>query len=346
MQLLYSAPMQTLFSRLSGLVLSVRVLALVALLATSAQAGALVRLDYANFGSVYIDLFDNLTPTTASNFLQYVNKGTYNNTIIHRVDTGVGVIQGGGFDQKANAITNFGNIPLEYSRANTRGTISMARYYDQANPSNTTTGSSQWFINTKDNTASLGQANNGGYAVFGWIVGSSMSVVDNIAAVPTFAYSSPFGQVPLQNFTQADFTNKADPLPHTVVLTSATLVSNSQFDYQNPFINADVNNDGAITPLDLARVVNDIIAKGIHNFNDPFAGTDYLDPSGDGKMSPADVAKVVNALILQDSQSATSAVPLAMNLSQVPEPSSLAIATTALTALAAYGYRRRSRRNR
>ena len=83
----------------------------------------------------------------------------------------------------------------------------------------------QWFINTKDNTTNLGQANSGGYAVFGWVVGSGMSVVDAIAAVPTFSYTSPFNQIPLTNFTQADFNNGNPALPHVVVLASATVVN-------------------------------------------------------------------------------------------------------------------------
>src|SRR5436190_21659384 len=62
------------------------------------DAGTLVQMNYANFGSVQIDLFDDLTPVSVDNFLnRYVATGRYTDTMIHRVDVGLGVIQGGGF---------------------------------------------------------------------------------------------------------------------------------------------------------------------------------------------------------------------------------------------------------
>ena len=48
-------------------------------------------------GTFDVLLDDAQTPLTVANFLQYVNGGLYNGTIIHRSEPGF-VIQGGGFD--------------------------------------------------------------------------------------------------------------------------------------------------------------------------------------------------------------------------------------------------------
>ena len=49
--------------------------------------------------------------------------------MIHRVDTGLGVVQGGGFTKTATAVATAADpqIPLEYSHPNVRGTLAMAR---------------------------------------------------------------------------------------------------------------------------------------------------------------------------------------------------------------------------
>jgi peptidyl-prolyl cis-trans isomerase A (cyclophilin A) len=113
-----------------------------------------------------------------------------------------------------------GTIPLEYSLPNTRGTIAMAR------TSNPNSANSQWFINTGDNALALapGGSDANGYAVFGQVLGNGMDVVDAINALPRFAYAAPFGEIPLIGFTQSDFNQSVDPLPHTVAINSITIV--------------------------------------------------------------------------------------------------------------------------
>ncbi len=179
-------------------------LAVAAISSTPAvEAGTIVSFDFTNFGSVQVELFDAEAPLTVANFLSYVTGGRYDDTMIHRVDTGLGVVQGGGFTASATAVTTSADpmIPLEYSHPNSRGTIAMAR---AIGPNSAT---SQWYFNTHDNSTLLGPSNGGGYAVFGQVLGNGMDVIDTIAAVPTFAYSIPFGQVPLQDFSTADFNN-------------------------------------------------------------------------------------------------------------------------------------------
>lgn len=188
---------------------------------TSAHADTIVQFDFKNFGSVQVELFDSLAPITVTNFLHYVTTASYQNTMVHRVDTGLGVIQGGGFSAvDASAIPTFPPIPLEYSLPNVRGTLGMARL----GGFNTATATGQWFFNTDDNSTDLGQANGGGYAVFGQVLGNGMNVIDAIAAVHTFSFASPFSQVPLQDFTMSDFNNQVNPLPHVVVLERVSIV--------------------------------------------------------------------------------------------------------------------------
>jgi peptidyl-prolyl cis-trans isomerase A (cyclophilin A) len=322
--------------------LAVAVIALLG--ARSGLAGTLVQMNYANFGSVQIDLFDDLTPATVNNFLTgYVATGRYTDTMIHRVDTGFGIIQGGGYTTSVAKVDTTADptISLQYSRANTRGTIAMAR---TPAPNSAT---SQWFINTDDNTTTFGQSNGGGFAVFGWVVGPGMSVIDSIAAVPTFAYgdrNSSFQQLPLQNFTQADYNNHVDPLSHLVVLNSVTVVKTHP-SFQNPFLATDVNNDGSLKASDVAAVNLDLLKNGFHNLTGPFSGTSYLDVDGDGKVSPSDSLKAINA-VLKAPQVSPLMEPSASPMLVVPEPGSLTLGGLVALALAAYAARvRRQRRN-
>ena len=325
----------------------------------SARAGTLVNFNFTGFGNVQIDLFDDLVSTTVNNFVQnYVSTGKYNATMVHRVDTGLGVIQGGGFlASNAAAIVdqndpNVLKIPLEYNRANTRGTISMARLSDDGvNLSSTQTATSQWFINTTDNTTSLGPTSGSphsfGYAVFGWVVGPGMSVVDSIAAVPTFAYDAPFSQVPLQNFTMDDFNNHVPPIPHAVVLNSATVVK-THASYQNPFLANDVNNGGALSATDALTIISELLVHGSHTLNTPFAGTNYLDVDGNGRVNSTDALAVIHDLLSNPGQQ--QATHLAGGVSPmvvVPEPSTLVLGSALALGLAAAAARaRKARRKR
>ena len=141
-----------------------------------------VELHIAGYGTITLELDADKAPKTVANFLSYVQKGHYDNTIFHRVIPGF-MIQGGGFEpgmqQKATdaPIENEANNGLK----NDTYTIAMARTSD---PHSAT---AQFFINVADNgflnfTAPTAQG--WGYAVFGKVVGGS-EVVDKIKAVPT-----------------------------------------------------------------------------------------------------------------------------------------------------------------
>ncbi len=149
---------------------------------------------HTNFGVIRLELDSDKAPKTVENFLNYVRKGHYDNTIFHRVIDGF-MIQGGGFEpgmkQKESdaPIENEANNGLQ----NDRGTIAMARTND---PHSAT---AQFFINIVDNKrldyVSDQSGMTYGYAVFGKIT-SGMDVVDKIKAVETSAQGPLPGDVP------------------------------------------------------------------------------------------------------------------------------------------------------
>ncbi|GAG96734.1 unnamed protein product, partial [marine sediment metagenome] len=148
------------------------------------------------FGAVEIELFDEETPETVANFLNYVNDGAYANSFIHRSDPGF-VVQGGGFTFVDGAPVEIPTDPPvinEPGISNLRGTIAMAKRSGDAN-----SATSQWFFNLADNSANLDNSN-GGFTVFGQVIGNGMDVIDQIAALQVWKFDSPFGELPLIDY--------------------------------------------------------------------------------------------------------------------------------------------------
>ena len=90
------------------------------------------------------------------------------------------MIQGGwlSFQSEINALVSIKTddpIINEFRMSNIRGTVSMAK--QGGNPNSAT---SQWFVNLSNNTANL-DGQNGGFTVFGRIVGNGMAIVDQMA---------------------------------------------------------------------------------------------------------------------------------------------------------------------
>ena len=161
-----------------------------------------------NFGEIVIKLDALNAPVTVENFLNYVKSKHYDNTQFHRVIKGF-MIQGGGFSSEGDEKETVAPIKNEGKNGltNKRGSIAMARTND---PNSAT---SQFFINTVDNSRTLdaGGANGpDGYAVFGEVI-SGMETVDKIATVRVGPktlrsrapngqlYPSPNGDVPVEN---------------------------------------------------------------------------------------------------------------------------------------------------
>jgi len=134
-----------------------------------------------SMGDITLELFADKAPKTVENFLGYVKSGFYNGTIFHRVIKNF-MIQCGGMTadlgRKAGLRTPIVNEATNGLK-NEVGTVAMARTSD------INSATSQFFINTKNNT-NLNYKNDAdfGYAVFGKVT-SGMDVVKNIENVAT-----------------------------------------------------------------------------------------------------------------------------------------------------------------
>lgn len=172
------------------------ILSVCLLMPVSSLAGTVVRVN-TTLGEFFIEMFDETTPGTVENFLHYVNNDLYNGTVIHRLVPGF-VIQGGWLTYNQNSrifspITTRGNIQNEFNVSNQRGTIAMAKAGGDPHSAN-----SQWFVNLGDNSAL--DTNNGGFTVFGRVMGNGMQVVDAIAALPPLYVLQGMDPFPLINY--------------------------------------------------------------------------------------------------------------------------------------------------
>ena len=138
-----------------------------------------------DLGNLDFAFYPNSAPLTVANFLAYLNRGDFVNTIFHRSVPGF-IIQAGAFraDATASAVPTTPAVVNEPSITNARGTIAMAKL--GGNPDSAT---NQFFINLADNAANLNNQN-GGFTVFARIAGNGMTVADAIAALPTRNYST------------------------------------------------------------------------------------------------------------------------------------------------------------
>jgi peptidyl-prolyl cis-trans isomerase A (cyclophilin A) len=311
-------------------------------------------------GTVMVDLFDVVTPATVANFNNYATgdaSHTYNNVVLHRSIANF-IVQGGGYhaDQlftgnAPNQIAAFAPVTNEFHLSNLRGTIAMAKL-----PGNPNSATSEWFFNLGDNSANL-NAQNGGFTVFGQVVGTGMTnVVDPIAnSQPTTAQlPNGFTFDGLQNFPLKDYTladlqaSKAVTAANIFVLNNVTLSTHPAF--QNPLNSLDVNNDGLVHPSDANTIITDLLdhsnqshAVGLQDVGTVF---EYIDVNGDGVINASDVHLVIDALLNQSPSGApTPSLMATTSMSVVPEPSSWILAAAGMLALGGYVLRRRRRQS-
>ena len=125
------------------------------------------------FGTIEVELYQDLAPITVENFVKLVNKGFYNGLTFHRIIRGF-MIQGGcpkgngtggpGYSIKGEFSANGVNNPIKHER----GVISMARAMDPDS------AGSQFFIMHQAAPHLDGQ-----YAAFGKVI-KGIEVVDNL----------------------------------------------------------------------------------------------------------------------------------------------------------------------
>jgi len=135
-----------------------------------------------SLGDFSIGIFEDKSPLTAANFVQYISSGFYDGTIFHRVIPGF-MVQGGGMTPGMKEKDTKAPVKNEADNGitNDRGTIAMARTSD---PHSATC---QFFINLVDNNGlnyRSKDASGWGYCSFGKVT-EGMEVVDAIAAVAT-----------------------------------------------------------------------------------------------------------------------------------------------------------------
>jgi peptidyl-prolyl cis-trans isomerase B (cyclophilin B) len=133
-----------------------------------------------NKGNIKVELDADKAPKTVANFLDYVNKGHYTNTIFHRVIKDF-MIQGGGFEPGMKQKPTEQTVENEAKNGlkNDKYTIAMARTMAPHS------ASAQFFINTKNNDFLNYPGQDGwGYAVFGKVV-EGQDIVDQINTVKT-----------------------------------------------------------------------------------------------------------------------------------------------------------------
>ena len=167
--------------------------------ATMEVKNPVATMEVENFGTIKIELYPELAPETVSNFIALSNRGFYDGLTFHRIVKDF-MIQGGdpegtgqgsakisnlkddgeetAYSIKGEFIANGVNNTLKFEE----GVIGMARNdYTSYSPSldeeSYNSGSSQFFIMTKENTSL-----NGYYTSFGKVI-EGMDVVHNIENV-------------------------------------------------------------------------------------------------------------------------------------------------------------------
>jgi len=144
-----------------------------------------------NESTIEIELYEDLAPKTAANFLKLVSEGFYNGLTFHRVIPGF-MIQGGcpqgsgmggpGYQIEGEFKSNGFDNPIKHER----GVISMAR---SMSPNS---AGSQFFIMHQDSSHL-----DGAYAAFGKVT-KGIEVVDEIASVATGAQDKPLTPVKIK----------------------------------------------------------------------------------------------------------------------------------------------------
>jgi peptidyl-prolyl cis-trans isomerase A (cyclophilin A) len=271
-------------------------------LSETAARATIVQFD-TSLGVIRARLYDAATPLSVANFTSYINSDRWDGTFIHRSEPGF-VVQGGGFKlspdifHTTNVVT-FPAVQNEFGISNLRGTIAYAKLGGDPN-----SATSQWFFNLANNSANLDNQN-GGFTVFGRVVGSGMSVVDSIAALPRINAGGAFAAVPVTDFDQV--------IAQQNIFNSEAVVINNVSVLNLP--PGDYNFDGTVNQLDLQTIQAD------------YGSTTKAeaDGNGDGRVDGRDF------LLWQRSYGQTSA--MTPSLAAVPEPGALALASLALVGL-------------
>ncbi len=150
-------------------------------------------------GQVEVELYQSKTPKTVTNFVNLAKSGFYDNLVWHRIVKGFVIQTGDPNTRNIGDRSTWGQggssqtVPLEIDSSlhNTVGYLGMARFGEDLN-----SGTSQFYINLADNSASL----DGKYTVFGKVTGG-MDIAYAIENVPVDSQSQPIDPVFLTSVT-------------------------------------------------------------------------------------------------------------------------------------------------
>jgi cyclophilin family peptidyl-prolyl cis-trans isomerase len=177
--------------------------------AVKPQADAQVAvIETADYGRIVVELYPNVAPKMVERFKKLINEHFYDGTAVHRVDPGLGIIQGGDPLTKGSNTAVYGtgnspypNVPAEFSDIPyDRGTLGAARTND-INGANC-----QWFITLKKQPAFDKK-----YTVFGRVI-DGVNNAEVIMHAPTDQGSPrPSDKVVIKSVTLQPRTNFPAP---------------------------------------------------------------------------------------------------------------------------------------
>ncbi|MBL4942271.1 MAG: peptidylprolyl isomerase [Colwellia sp.] len=201
-------------------------------------------------GNFQVNLFDQTTPETVDNFLQYIDEQHYTNSVVHRVSPNF-VVQGGGFGfDGAWPLTRLDTnaaVVNEPVYSNVKGTIAMAKMSGQPN-----SATDQWFFNLVDNSQGSPKLDttNGGFTVFGQVIGDGMTVLEQIAGLHLCQ------DIPMTDYSSQNCTNQATPGLENFVLINQIIIIDSS----------------TVTDADLTPVKNTLITTPVEPTPDNSSG--------------------------------------------------------------------------
>lgn len=176
-------------------------------------------------GSFQVNLFDQSTPQTVSNFLTYVDTAHYTDSVVHRAVSDF-IVQGGGYAFEGawplTALTPNDAVANEAVYSNVRGTIAMAKKGGDIN-----SATNQWFFNLNDNSDNLDRQN-GGFTVFGQVIGDGMQIIDKIAELELCNFNQLEGIPMVINDDQTCADMNAPGLNNFVVVENITIIDSSE----------------------------------------------------------------------------------------------------------------------
>lgn len=254
-----------------------------------------------------VELLDTDAPITVTNFLSYTTSDAtgderFDNLLLQRSDDDF-IVQAGRFNATAAGVSELDRdadnngqndtIQNEFLAANSniRGTLSMAL------PANTPNGgSSEWFINTANNTF----LDNALHTVFGRVIGFGMNVVDAANGLEpadlngsVFGIPGALGEVPLAD--NVPYTEFSQQLAGTVSVQSGSTSltgTGTQFLTELQVGNA-ILLAGQTDPVVVTSVVSDTQITIRSSTSSTYVGPTLSDVTGAINARPADENLVV-----------------------------------------------------